>query len=43
MFMSDFQRVKAISKSPFEIFSKLSITFFPVFDFTEIGDSGCKK
>ena len=43
MFMSDFQRVKAISKSLFEIFSELSITFFPVFDFTEIGDSGCKK
>lgn len=43
MFMSDFQRVKTILKSPFEIFSELSITFFPVFDFTEIGDSGCKK
>lgn len=43
MFMSDFQRVKAILKSPFEIFSELSITFFPVFNFTEIRDSGCKK
>ena len=43
MFVSDFQRVKSISKSPFEIFSELSITFFPVFDFAEIGDSGCKK
>lgn len=43
MFISDFQRVKVISKSPFEIFSELSITFFPVFNFTEIGDSGCKK
>lgn len=43
MFVSDFQRVKAISKSPFKIFSELLITFFPVFDFTEIGDSGCKK
>ena len=43
MFMSDFQRVKAISKSPFEIFSELSITFSPFLTLQKLGIRAAKS
>lgn len=43
MFISDFQRVKAISKSPFEIFSELSITFSPFLALQKLGIRAAKS